>query len=499
MILIDSVRTADVFLDSNKNYTKDDGEQSVESDQTGNFSIEPASGTDGYLVSMGGIDNLSGEALPSDMYFVLDPITTAQSQIISPLTSLYHYYNNEYNQDFSTFKERLNINQNFMIRFDNYENLENLIEQNAATIGLQISMIVISLSDALSEYGVTKDMVYKSLAYMLNERTSSSETSLGDTTSIVTLLNNLIDREGVTAWSADQQIGMSAILSSALQEISFVPQGDFSARLLAGEFMHMYWGTDSSDFLPALRSIIADPTDQSLLNLYLERAYFAIMAGPPAGYVSIESYLNNTTYEVSANGSSNYIVDGVNADTTSLVIYARVGDTIVFEPTSNSVFTSHPFEISTTKNDTGGSDNIGSDQGWDQSTHTLVVSDNTPTTLYPHCGIHSGMYTNGTIQIVTEFDINNIDVDSDTQALQVKGTVKTGSYAGASGYTYDVYLKSTGTDEHQHTFVQYPGLTFYMGNNQGYHGASAPKSNVTEFKPKSHYGSDSGGIPYSNE
>ena len=129
----------------------------------------------------------------------------------------------------------------------------------------------------------------------------------------------------------------------------------------------------------------------------------------------------------------------------------------------------------------------------------MVVSDNTPTTLYPHCGIHSGMYTNGTIQIVTEFDINNIDVNSGTQALQVKGTVKTGSYTGASGYTYDVYLKTTGTDEHQHTFVQYPGLTFYMGSNQGYHGASAPKSNVTEFKPKSHYGSDSGGIPYSNE
>ena len=166
---------------------------------------------------------------------------------------------------------------------------------------------------------------------------------------------------------------------------------------------------------------------------------------------------------------------------------------------SNSVFTNHPFEISTTKNDTSGGNNIGSAEGWNQSTHTLVVSSDTPTTLYPHCGVHSGMYTNGSIQIVSEFDINNIDINNDTEALQIKGTVKAGSYTGASGYTYDVYLKTTGSDEHEHTFVEYPGLTFYMANDQGYHGASSPKSNVTVFKPKSHFGSNSGGIPYSEE
>ena len=105
------------------------------------------------------------------------------------------------------------------------------------------------------------------------------------------------------------------------------------------------------------------------------------MAGPPAQFESIKKYLKETTYEVSASGSSNYLVDGVNADTTSLVIYARVGDTIVFEPSSNSVFTNHPFEISTTKNDTSGGNNIGSAEGWNQSTHTLVVSSDTPTTL----------------------------------------------------------------------------------------------------------------------
>ena len=40
-----------------------------------------------------------------------------------------------------------------------------------------------ALSDVLNGNGVTKEKVYKSLAYMLNQRTTSSETSLGDTKS----------------------------------------------------------------------------------------------------------------------------------------------------------------------------------------------------------------------------------------------------------------------------------------------------------------------------
>ena len=62
------MRTAEVFLDLNKNLIKDGSEQSIETDSSGNFSIEPSNGTDGYLVSSGGIDNISSDALPSDMF-----------------------------------------------------------------------------------------------------------------------------------------------------------------------------------------------------------------------------------------------------------------------------------------------------------------------------------------------------------------------------------------------------------------------------------------------
>jgi hypothetical protein len=75
----------------------------------------------------------------------------------------------------------------------------------------------------------------------------------------------------------------------------------------------------------------------------------------------------------------------------------------------------------------------------------------------------------------------------------VKGTVSSGPFKGASGYTYKVYLTSQEGSEHTHEFYEYPGLTFYMTADQGYHGAMDP-SEDSMFKPKSHYAtSDDGG------
>ena len=142
--------------------------------------------------------------------------------------------------------------------------------------------------------------------------------------------------------------------------------------------------------------------------------------------------------------------------------------------------------------------NIGANEGWDQSSYTLTVTSSTPTTIYPHCGVHSGMYTNGSIQIVDTFNQNLIDITSASGAIEVKGTVSVGPYKGASGFTRTVYLRTAdaGSDQHTHQFNEYPGLTFYMPADQGYHGASMDTASIANFKTKSHYAtsedSDSG-------
>ena len=76
--------------------------------------------------------------------------------------------------------------------------------------------------------------------------------------------------------------------------------------------------------------------------------------------------------------------------------------------------------------------------------------------------------------------------------MQVKGTVSKGPYKGASGFTQKVYLREAdaGDNFHTHEFNEYPGLTFYMTADQGYHGASSMTSDKM-FKPKSHFSQES--------
>ena len=148
--------------------------------------------------------------------------------------------------------------------------------------------------------------------------------------------------------------------------------------------------------------------------------------------------------------------------------------------------------MSTEANDMDKSNDVGAMEGWNKDTLTLTVNSNTPDILYPHCEFHSGMYSNSKIVKVVSFDQAKIDISNNSGALQVKGTIASGPYKGASGFTYKVYLTSQGGSEHTHTFDEYPGLTFYMPGSQGYHGAENATDGM-KFKPKSHYAQDSGG------
>lgn len=151
--------------------------------------------------------------------------------------------------------------------------------------------------------------------------------------------------------------------------------------------------------------------------------------------------------------------------------------------------------MSTENNDMDKSSDIGTNEGWNKETLTLTVGADTPDTLYPHCEFHSGMYTDSKIVKVASYSQSNIDVTNGSSALQVKGTVASGPFKGASGFTYKVYLTSQGGSEHTHTFHEYPGITFYMPGSQGYHGAEAASDDV-KFKPKSHYGQSDGDNSY---
>ena len=98
-----------------------------------------------------------------------------------------------------------------------------------------------------------------------------------------------------------------------------------------------------------------------------------------------------TTYTVTANGSSNYVINGSSNATLNLI----EGQTYTFDVNASG----HPFYIKTTSSTgTGNAYNSGvTNNGTANGTITFVVPSGAPSTLYYNCQFHIGMA--GTINI----------------------------------------------------------------------------------------------------
>ena len=404
---------------------------------------------------------------------LIDP-TTEQNLVISPLSTML-YVDNRFS--YQSLKEKLGVDSNFMIRFDNpYLSVNDAALNKAALVNTQILMMYEALSVLQSQSGASDLTAVSTINDAIFNRDASTETSLSDTTLVRDVLLNL-DLPNYTVTNTQLE-NLSGSFSSFLQKV-YVDSNNEQA----------YFSMTARDHVtPLLKGILDDTVDSAEIDqIIFDTLQWISDKSSRTNLTDVENF-RTTSYSVGNSGSAYYTIDGVNADSTALVIYARVGDTIVFEPTANSVFTAHPFEISTAQDDTAGNNNIGLNEGWSQSNNTLTVTADTPSVLYPHCGVHSGMYTNGRIEIVTTYDQSKLDVNQTSGALEVNGTVSVGPYKGASGYTHKVYLRTAdaGDSQHAHEFKEYPGITFYMPAGQGYHGQTNSSGELS-FKTKSHY------------
>ena len=445
--------------------TNSDGSFSLEIDDNNTATIK--------LLAEDGFNPVTDDA-DSFIMGLLDP-TTEQNLVISPLSTLL-YVDNRFS--YESLKEKLGVDSNFMIRFDDpYLSVNNGSSNKAALANTQLLMMYEALSVLQSQSGVSGNLTaVTTINDAIFNRDASTETSLGDTTLVREVLLNL-DLPNYTVTNTQLE-NLSGSFSSFLQKV-YVDSNNEQA----------YFSMTARDHVtPLLKGILDDTVDSSEIDqIMFDTLQWISDKSSRTNLTDVEDF-RTTSYTVGNSGSAYYTVDGVNADSTALVIYARVGDTIVFEPTANSVFTAHPFEISTSQNDTAGNNNIGSNEGWSQSNNSLTVTADTPTVLYPHCGVHSGMYTNGRIEIVTTFDQSKLDINQASGALQVNGTVSVGPFKGASGFTHKVYLRTAdaGDSQHAHEFKEYPGITFYMPAGQGYHGQTSSSGELS-FKTKSHY------------
>jgi hypothetical protein len=436
----------------------------------------------GALVANDGFDVVTNQSFSSSSNMYLTNPSSEGTNVISQLSTLMHFNDNF---DSATAQAKLGISDTYNIAStDPFSNLANPINENVARINTQLQILENAMQSLEPDQENSSPELlsnYKIAQAIANR--SSNETTLGDTTFIRKLLGDWSFSSFTlsnTVWE-----NLSAAISSYLQKV--YADSDTAAHAYFSEVAR-------SELNPLLEKIKNETITESELNELIFSTLTLIDRADSASftYSDNEENLSRTNYSISNVGSDYYTVDSVNADTTELVIYAKVGDVIVFDPSSSSVFLNHPFELSTTQNDTSGVNNIGLNEGWDDATSTLTVSSSTPLTLYPHCGVHAGMYTQGRIEIVESFDSSKIDVTNSTSNMQVKGTVSKGPYKGASGFTQKVYLREAdaGDNFHTHEFNEYPGLTFYMTADQGYHGASSMASD-TMFKPKSHFSQES--------
>ena len=446
---------------------------STSTNSDGTFSLEVDDGVSGKIRAEDGFNPVTNDA-DAFVMTIEDPVID-QNFVVSPLSTALDL---DSRFTFTNLKEKLGLDTNFMIRFDDpYLSVNDAASNKAALVNTQLLIMYETCSVLQEMSGLTGNApCIANVNDGIFNRDAATETSLGDTTLVRDVLLN-IDLPDYTVTN-EQLENLSGSFSSFLQKV-YVNSDNEQA----------YFAMTARDYVaPLMKGILDNSVDAAEIDQIIFNTLDWISEKSSRTNLIDTEDFRTTTYTVGNSGSAYYTVDGIDADSTPLIIYARVGDTIVFEPTANSVFSAHPFEISTTANDTSGSNNIGSPEGWDQSSHTLTVTDSTPTTLYPHCGVHTGMYTNGRIEIVTTFDPSLIDITSASSGLEVSGTVSVGPFKGASGNTHTVYLRSAdaGADYHEHQFHELPGLTFYMPADQGYHGATN-SSGQTKFKTKSHY------------
>ena len=119
---------------------------------------------------------------------IADP-TIDQNFIISPLSTV---LDNDDRFTFATLKEKLGLDENFMIRFDDpYSNVNDEDLNKAAVVNAQGLVLLETLQVLQSESGATNLTAATRLFDEVYERSSSTETSLGDTTLIRDILIDL--------------------------------------------------------------------------------------------------------------------------------------------------------------------------------------------------------------------------------------------------------------------------------------------------------------------
>ena len=456
---------ASVFQDVDGNGSKADDEPGALTDANGQFAFDVDDYLAGPILSLGGIDPASGSSYGA-AYLLNGGVPSSDPLIISPIGSLLISGAQEGDTLASDVMQALDITESGATRdpltalSDNALGAERIALNHA-----QLSVLTASLSaiTGLSTTSIEAAIAVRGAATS-TRLVFSSVQLFADVASDLNdpVLNTFITEITGSVGRFLQQ--MSAADVATLGQ--FV---DVGLRVVVADSVAIAGGdtTLAEDYRTDVLGVVE--TNSSLTNLSSQLPNF-----------------NEYSYRISEGAASGfqYTIDGADATATDIIVYARVGDTIRFDDVV--ALTSHPFRLGRSPESSPLSEADG--VIIDNNHHVaLVVNENTPTTIYPYCQVHSNMFDRGRIEIVETFEGLQFPGLAGTP-LQVRGVVDAGKYDGAAGYTYDVYLTQEAAENassqtiHQHRMKDMPSIPFFMPDGQGYHGAVEPAAN-TEFKP----------------
>ena len=119
---------------------------------------------------------------------------------------------------YESLKEKLGVDSNFMIRFDDpYLSVNNAASNKAALVNTQLLMMYEALSVLQSQSGASGLTAVSTVNDAIFNRDASTETSLGDTTLVRDVLLNL-DLPNYTVTNTQLE-NLSGSFSSFLQKV----------------------------------------------------------------------------------------------------------------------------------------------------------------------------------------------------------------------------------------------------------------------------------------
>ena len=223
---IQSATVCIAVSDSDGDATCEGATYSTSTNSDGSFSLQVDDGVSGKILAEDGFNVTTSDGDSFSMV-IGDPVTD-QNFVISPLSTLLDLDNRF---SFTSLKNKLGLDSNFMIRFDDpYLSIGDASLNKAAVVNTQLLIIYETLSVLQAQSGVTGGLTaVNEINNAIYNREAATETSLGDTHLIRDIFLNL-ELPNYTV-NNTQLENLSGSLSSCLLYTSPSPRDERLSRM----------------------------------------------------------------------------------------------------------------------------------------------------------------------------------------------------------------------------------------------------------------------------